>query len=231
MAKLKIKRARLLSAAVLSVVALAGLIWLFAAISDTFRHIMPGGANMASTSMEPYDLYFRTNYKNFQPLPESAKPMEWHLKIPRAFVTRQLGSNGAVDLLGHVRDNLFVDLDANLDSKGENLIPSTTLSSDMMRKNSFMFSLSNQGAPPALSHDSSCVPRHLEKEILGTRGLQGASDIQCTSRDFRCEILIHSDGWYVNLAVTHDLYANPDKVCALAHKFLDKYTVARDDIR
>ena len=220
-------------AAAFGLAALVALFWLFGALSDTFRHIMPGEANMASTSMEPYDLYFRTNYKSFKPLALSSKPMEWHLRIPRAYVTRQLGSNGAIELLGKVEGNgnFFLDLQANLDSTGESFVPSVTLQPDQNKKYSLFFHLINTGAPKAISAYGSCVPQHLEKEIMGPRGFAGASNTECTSRDLRCKIHIHSDGWHVDLAVTHELYANPERACALAHQFLDKYTVSRDDIR
>jgi hypothetical protein len=214
-----------------AVAAIAGLVWLFGALSNTFNHIMPGSANMASTSMEPYDLYFRTNYKSFKPLAPPAKPMEWHLRVPRAFVTVQHGSNGAVNLLGFVgNNNLLIDLDANLDATG-NLIPSATLSPDQIRKNSFIFHLSNDGTSPERAELDACIPQHLEKEVLGQRGHISGWDRKCTDHDLRCTIYMHADGWAIDLAVTHDLYDTPARACTLAHQFLDKYTVTRDDIR
>jgi hypothetical protein len=215
-----------------AVAAIAGLVWLFGALSDTFNHIMPGSANMASTSMEPYDLYFRTNYKSFKPLAPSAKPMEWHLRLPRAFVTVQHGSNGAVDLLGVVKsDHLFVDLDANLDSSGKVFVPSATLSADNIRKNSIIFFLKNQEAETEIANYDSCIPETKQGDIFKSRGRPTWSNQECSERFLRCTIFMHTDGWYIELGVTHDLFANTEKTCTLAHQFLDKYTVTRDDIR
>ncbi len=172
-------------------------VWFFAALSDTLHHIMPGGANMASTSMEPYDLYFRTNYKNFQPLPESAKPMEWHLRLPRAFVTIQRGSNGSVNLLSKSESSgeLFVDLNTNLDATGESFVPSTTLVPELTRKNSIIFFLKNQEAVVSVAHFDSCIPETKQGDILKSRGLSYVSNTQCSDRLLRCSIIcIQMDG-------------------------------------
>ena len=60
------------------------------------RFIIPGLGDVPSTSMEPYELVLRTRLKNRKPIPEDAAPLEWRLRVPRAFFRSEIGQPEAV---------------------------------------------------------------------------------------------------------------------------------------
>jgi hypothetical protein len=222
----------LLAFAATILVIVGGLTWLYRSYSELRRHITPGSNVHLTTSTEPYDVVFRAAIKGGLVLDKSAPPMEWRLRLPRTYVTMEDGENGAVNRWSRDgKDEYFVDFDANLAADGKSLVPSVGKPHDELIKNSFIFHLSNDEAIREIRNYEGCVPSSLEKDVLGPRGFVGAHNQQCYDQILRCTIYMHADGWNIDLAVTKDLYSQPAKTCQLAHEFLDKYTVKRDDIR
>jgi hypothetical protein len=219
-------------AAALGVVAVIGLFWLFGAVSETFRHILPGGSDMTSTSIEPYNIKLVTAIKGGKPISNSEKPFVWQIQLPRAFVISEMGSNDLVyKLLDDGSNYHSVSLSADLSPNGQSFVPTATQLPNEPISKSFVIHLRNDAPGPRSENYPRCVPQHLQKELLGPLGYVGAHDNLCSNRNLRCSIDIYSSGWNITFAVTHDLYADPDKACLLVTDFLEKYTVYRDEIK
>jgi hypothetical protein len=232
MAKRRIKNVGWALAAAFGVAALFAAFWLFGAVSETFKHIMPGGSDMTSTSMEPYDIELVTAIKGGKPLSNNEKPFVWQLRLPRAFIISEMGSNDLVyKQLNDGNDYHSVSLSADLSPNGQNFIPTATQLPNETISKSFVIHLRNTGPGPLSLNYPHCVPQHLQKELLGPLGYVGAHDNQCNEKSLRCSIDIYSSGWNITFAVTHDLYADPENACRIAANFLEKYTIHRDEIK
>ena len=232
MAKRRIKNVVWALAATFGVAVLVASFWLFGAVSSTFRHIMPGGGSMVSTSMEPYDIELVTAIKGGKPLSKDDKPFVWQLRLPRAFIISEMGSNDYVyKNLEDGSDYHSVSFSADLSSDGQNFVPTITQSHSGVIRNSFVIHLTNDVTGPLSKNFPRCVPQHLQKELLGPLGYVGAHDNPCSEKSLRCSIDIYSSGWDITFAVTHDLYADPENACRLATSFLEKYTIHRDEIK
>jgi hypothetical protein len=210
----------------------SGLLWIVQNYLELWRHIMPGSSSMVTTSMESYDVVLRVASKGGKLLDESAASKEWTLRLPRAYVTRELGTNGVVyRRTNGGGDEYFLDFQTNISEDGQTIIPTAGRTAKEQKVRSLIFDVSNREAIPSIRNYESCVPQHLQKTILEPRGDKMWKNIDCIERDLRCQIRMQVDGWKVDLAVTKELYVNPDSTCQLARQFLDKYTIKRDDIR
>jgi hypothetical protein len=224
---------RNIAVAIVVVVAIGGgLFWGVRSYFEMWRHIMPSTHSGASTSMAPYDVVLRVASKGGVPLDESTPPMEWILRLPRAYVTRELGDNG-VTYRRFIEggDNYFVDFQINVSADGQTFIPTAGRKREDQKVRSMIFHLRNVEAIPSIRSFESCIPQHLQNTILEPRGDKTWDNEECIDRDLRCRIRMQVDGWKVDLAVTKDLYSSPENACRLARKFLDSYTVKRDDVR
>jgi hypothetical protein len=232
MAKRRIKNVGWALAATFGVAVLVAAFWLFGAVSETFKHIMPGGSDMTSTSMEPYDIELVTAIKGGKPLSNNEKPFVWQLRLPRAFVISEMGSNDQIyKHLEDGGDHHFVSFSADLSADGHDFVPTAIQPHNEPIRNSFVFQLRNDAPGPRSQNYPYCVPQHLQKELLGPLGYVGAHDNLCSDKSLRCSIDIYSSGWDITFAVTHDLYADPENACRLATNFLEKYTIHRDEIK
>jgi hypothetical protein len=223
---------RRFAALALLAVVLGGLIWWVQSYRELWCHIMPGPTSQVTSSTAPYEVVLRVASKSGKLLNESVPPMEWVLHVPRTYVTRELGKNGVAyrRAIGG-GDEYFVDFQANVSADGKTFSPTAGRPANEQIVRSMIFDMRNIEAAPAIRNFDSCVPQHMRKAVFAARGYPNSYGGNCYDRDLRCEISMQVDGWEVDLAVTRDLYADPENACRLARRFLDAYTVRRDDIR
>lgn len=213
-------------------VVLVGLAWFIHSLANTLHHIMPGYSGGISTSMEPRDYVFRRMPDGGKSEERERQPLEWHLRLPRAFVTRDNGRSGVV-YRGKLKggDEFFLTTQTLVNLDGKTFTPTAGQPPEKQMIRSLVISLENTAALGSLRRfKASCVPQHLRGTILNSRGKTVWRDLPCSERDLRCKISTHMDGWNVEIAATKDLYADPENVCRLARNFLDTYTVRRDRI-
>jgi hypothetical protein len=199
----------------------AGVFWWVQSYSTLWRHIMPGISSRGSLSTKPYNVTLRVASKAGKLLDESASPMEWALRLPRTYVTREFGTKGAVyrrKIKGG--DFYTVSFQTLVSEDGKTFIPTAMI-----------LKIRNREATPEIRSFDACVPDHMRKVILEARGFKSIFNGYCYERDRRCLIDMHMDGWDVDLVVSKELYATPEVTCGLARQFLQQYTVRRDDIR
>ena len=214
---------------VAAAVVLAGLWWFVTSLNQTLLHIWPGGGVSYSTDMTPYEIRLRTKVNPAGP-GNLDEPREWILNPPRAFFVDETGSNGDV----RQRDgnttsgSYFVYFESIVAADGKSLVPMTLVPKQERQKNNLTFHLSNEEAPPQFAKAGSCVPQHLFNKVLGQGTASGRDGTPCKEVDFRCTVWSEFDGWAYQIAVTHDLYAEPERACALARAFLQKITIKRD---
>ena len=220
------------SVLIIALVLSAGVFWWVQSYTTLWRHIMPGNSGRASLSTRPHDVILRVASKGGKLLDESLPPMEWKLRLPRTYVTRWLGTNGVTyrrtDGGG---DEYFVSFQIKVSDGGDVFIPTAGLAAKDQKVRSIIFRMRNIEAIPSIRSYESCIPQHLEETILEPRGDKMWNNVECIDRDLRCRIRTQVDGWRVDLAVTKDLYSNPENTCRLAKQFLNQYTLKRDDIR
>jgi hypothetical protein len=218
--------------AAIGLVALAvGAYWWVTSNKELMWALTRGSANKTSSSTEPYEVALRIASRNGLPFPEGEKTREWILRIPRTFVTRENGTNGVVDQsAGSDEDYYSTSIALNVDEDGISFTPSVGKTRDQLVLRSIIVRLRNAEASIPLRTFDLCVPQDKDEEILKSFGYRGYSR-SCSDIDLRCEIATHIDGWWLNIAVTQDLYANPNQACAFARMFLDQHTIKRDDLR
>lgn len=188
-----------------------------------------GSVNRTSTSTAPYEVALRLARKDGVPFAEGVPPKEWILNLPRTYVTSEMGKNGSVFRTDERQ--FFVDMDINVEPDGKSFTPSVGKPRDQLIVRSMLLRLRNDEANPKIGKNDLCVPGNKEKEILGPLGYIGARNNPCKDSDLRCTINMQMSGWFVQMGVTKDLYFNPDQTCESARRFLDQYTVRRDDLR
>ena len=210
----------------------AGIVWWAQVYNDLWRHIMPGTFTRLSTSSARYDITLRVASKGGKLLDEGVPPMEWKLRLPRKFVTSEIGTNGVTyRRTPGGGDEYFVDFQVLVSEDGKTFIPTAGKSPKEQRVRSMIFHMRNKSAIPAIRDHVSCVPEHMRKIILEAKGFKPSFNGNCYEQSLRCTIDMHVDGWDIDLAVTKELYATPEIACGLARQFLQEHTVKRDDIR
>jgi hypothetical protein len=217
-----------LIAAMVLVAPAAGAYWWVTSNKELMWALTRGSVNKTSSSTAPYEVALRLARKDGIPFADGVPAKEWILRLPRTFVTREMGANGSIFRTDERQ--YFVDIDLNVEADGQSFKPSVGQTSDQLVIRSLQLSLRNDDALKPIRQYNLCVPQDKNEEILRPHGEYGYNRV-CSDRDLRCQIDMHVDGWWLNVAVTQDLYANPDKACALARKFLDQHTVKRDELR
>lgn len=193
---------------------------------------MPGLSSRGSLSTRPHDVTLRVASKAGKLLDESAPPMEWALRLPRTYVTREFGTKGAVYRRNIEGGDFYtVSFQALFSEDGKTFTPTAGKPRNEQFIRSMILKLRNREATPEIRSFDACVPDHLRKVILEARGFKSVFNGNCYERDRRCLIDMHMDGWDVDLTVSRELYASPEVACGLARKFLQQYTLRRDDIR
>jgi hypothetical protein len=220
-----------LIAAMVLVALAAGAYWWVTSNKELMWALTRGVVNKTSGSTAPYEVALRMARKGGIPFEDGVPAKEWILKIPRTYVTSEIGTNGFVFRTDEEERRYFVSFDLNVEPDGKSFTSSFGKPRDRVHNRSMLFNLQNDEANNLIAENDLCVPDSKEKDILGPLGYIGARNNPCSEYAARCPIRMQLNGWSVQLAVSKDLYANPDKACALARKFLDQYTIKRDDLR
>jgi hypothetical protein len=228
------QRLLVLGTVVILCVLLGGGIWLVRGSMDLFSHIMPtGSANIAlSTSMEPFDISLKTKVWDNIKKGELEKPIDWDIRIPRAYVDDVQGKNGSVRHLTETgaQDNFKSLLAVHVLADGQTLEPYTMMAADQKKfdDNTMVISVYNTYPDWWIAKNDLCVQEeHLgeaAEKYAGTVGL----DHTCFKTIKFCTIYTQLDGWLVTINASKQLYAQPEKVCSLAKKFVNQYTLKRD---
>jgi hypothetical protein len=213
-------------------VVLVGLAWFIHSLANTLHHIMPGYSGGISTSMEPRDYVFRRMPDGSKSEESERQPLEWHLRLPRAFVTDENGKSGVVNK-GALRggDAFFLTAQMLVSPDGKTFVPTAGQPPERQMERSLVVHLSNESAIQSIrKFAGSCVPQNQMGTILSSRGDNVWRDIPCYDQELRCSVWMDVDGWRIQFAATKDLYANPDHACGLVREFLNSHTSKRDRI-
>jgi hypothetical protein len=208
-----------------------GAYWWVTSNKELMWALTRGSVSKTSSSTAPYEVALRLARKDGIPFADGVPAKEWILRLPRTYVTREIGTNGLVFWKTEEERLYIVSMDLNVEPDGKSFTSTFGKSRDRLINRSMLFNLRNDEANNLIAENDLCVPDSREKDILGPLGYIGANNNTCGEYVARCSIRMHLSGWYVRLGVSKDLYANPDKACALARKFLDQYTIKRDDLR
>ena len=219
------------SAVTVGVVAVIGVIWFFSSLAETLNHIMPGPSISASMSMEPYELDFATGIHNNVVLPKDTPPFKWTLKVPRAFLVDLNGKSGVPNRGPESRNFYAADLHAVILPDNSGLSPATLAPNKKPLDRFIAINIYNESADWHMRGFDACVTDDDYKKVMEAHGAKNEHDRQCFPQENRCDIYSHLDGWYVQMTVTRDIYADPENVCRLVKAFLNEHTVHRDDLR
>jgi hypothetical protein len=230
-------RVVLLAIIAFACVLLGGGIWLVRGSMDLFSHIMPmGSANIAlSTSMEPYPLKFRSKVHDNQK-GDLDQIVEWSLSVPRAYVIDHKDQNGAVTHMvkeggyAYFIDDGYAQLAVHLMDDEKNIEPYSKMTADMKKfdDNTMVISFGAGNEEWWLVKNDLCVPQDKRAEFSRKYDAGPGSNLDCFKTIKLCYFSTHLDGWGIKINVTKRLYGQPEKVCSLAKKFLNQYTVKRD---
>lgn len=197
------------------VVALGAVFWVLRSTSNLFNHIMPSAGVARSSSMQPYEIVLRTKVWD-----ERAKKLtdhfyEWKLAVPRTYLIDESGDNGAVREgermeLGYYDATLELLVGAEDDSVSSTIELKPSRNDD----NTIQIGLINREASRELVEADLCRK----------------TKTRCYIQSKRCGIQMQMDGWSVGMAPTLGLYEQPEKVCTIVKKFLNTYTIKRDQL-
>jgi hypothetical protein len=199
-----------------------GLLGFFGAWNKLAMRITRTGTNVSpSTSMDLYrvNLRYQMRIKQSNGEPEL---LTWELDIPRAYVFDENGTNGtAFDPARGAETEYGVVFRLRADETLTKFVPDTLSKQGGNGVRDILLGLGNY--PSSLAD---------KKIVFGDMCVvvdERPSD--CTSRDYRCSISFQLDGWVVSANVTHDLFMRPVEACAMGKRFLQQYSIKRDDAR
>jgi hypothetical protein len=205
-----------------------GIYWVMNGLVRTLGAISPG-ATEVSTSLEPYEIALRAQEVNYKPLRKDAPPVEWIIKIPRAFVVKEFGING--DPYNSDGEGSFysVYLDGVI-GKDKTAITPAVLASNKSVKNSFMrIKLENTVSLREIFDSDLCIDQDDLNEMIKKAGGSGpvAPFTYCGTK---CTIETHYRGWEMRITVAKDSewHRNPQQACTIAKDFLIRNTVKID---
>jgi hypothetical protein len=212
----------LLLACSVIVAAFAAFQGFFESWNQLAMRISRSGTNVSpSTSMELYKVNLRYQMPTKQ-AGETPKELQWELDVPRAYVFDENGTNGTTFESDRDSETGYgLTLRIRADESLTKFTPDTLSKQGGNGVRDTLFVFGNY--PSSLSD---------KKIVLGDlciRVDRGPSF--CTSRDYRCSIDFQLDGWVVRAHVTKDLYQRPEEACAMGKRFLQQYTIKRDDAR
>jgi hypothetical protein len=227
------QRLLVLGTVVILCVLLGGGIWLVRGSMDLFSHIMPtGSANIAlSTSMEPFDISLKSKVYDNQK-GELNQIVEWKLKVPRAYVDDVQGKNGSVRHLVSTgaQDGLKILLAVHVLADGQTLEPYTMMAADQKKfdDSTMVIKVYNTDADWWIAKNDLCVQEEHRDDAAKKVGGPDQFNATCFPTIKFCTIYTHLDGWLLTINASKQLYAQPEKVCSLAKKFVNQFTVKRD---
>ncbi len=206
-----------------------GLVSLWNGFWHTMGSIVPGSRDRPSTSMEPIDLSLKSNMRGYKYLSEGSEPLEWHLRLPRAYLRLAIGSNDSV--LGTGKNNCcehFIHFYAVYDEQSGLLTPATLSTPEQRSTTGIDVSIDNQLGVSELIPKQNCIRSDDLVEFVKSRGGYLNDGFSCPTGSLLCKIYTHVDGWNAEYRVPLKFYAQPEKICTAVRKFVDQYTVKRD---
>ena len=208
--------------------------WISSGFIRLNQTITGGAPNAVSTSMDPYELTFRSRLMGGKRVADGNDPYEWKLTVPRAFVVNENGSRAAVlDNESEGGSSYYASIDTVLNGTSLELTPATLANETVLKERFLGIRLENHGTRPriATGHDCMRIDDYY-KFIESQGGVKAPSNKQCTPPYANCRIYSHYHGWNVDLLVrrTSELHSEPQKACALMRSFLDKYTERVDSL-
>lgn len=222
-----------LTATIPLLVLLGILIWISTGF-DRLSQSITGAPNSVSTSMEPYEITFKSRLKGGGRVPDDKRPYEWKMVLPRAYVVNEIGPRNAV------RDNesnggrtYYASIHSVYDEATFELTPATLASEVELKQRFIGIHAGNRGTYPQVTNGADCLAAddfHLFVESHG--GIKAPANKMCSEKLARCEIYTHYHGWGISLHVTRTspLYDEPRKACEIMRTFLDKYTTHVDSV-
>lgn len=213
----------------------------FYAIELNFSHLSQslfGSQRQASKSTELYEISLRNGFGDRRD-GGSQWFSEWSLSVPRAFVSKEIGLNGNINapptaqsgrapswLGGPKFGDYFVGLHAVLDTTSSSLKTANLATKEQLDKMFLSIELANIGGF-AIADEGYCVRQDDMAAFLKQNGwTRGWSN--CLETQRRCSIYTDIDHWPVELIVSRDIYAQPDRICQIAREFLSRFTIRRD---
>lgn len=216
------KRTFAATAAILiaAVMILGGGYWLVTGFGKLTRAIMPGSGITKSTSMKPVDLVFRAGYYFHNGRAKTAdKPLEWHVRVPKAYIVSKHGSSSAIG--GGVNSQYFsVKLSAVLDQTTLELEPRALAKNYSSNPYEFDIRLSNRVSRIRSLSENNCMDAKDLTALFKTK-------FYCNT-DFKCEVSMQVEDWGVKLSVRKNKMQERDIFCKAASKFLKKHTISVD---
>lgn len=187
-----------------------------------------------STSMEPYELIFRSRLRGGKRVADDNDPYEWILAVPRAYVIYENGSRSAIqDNESKGGSSYFASIHTVVDLTSLELTPATLAKETGSREGFLAIRIGNTGPPPQIATGHDCMPiDDYSKFIESQGGIKAPSNNLCKPPYANCAIYSHYHGWDVMLHATRTgpLFTEPQKACALMRSFLDKHTVRIDSL-
>jgi hypothetical protein len=224
------KKSATLLASTLGLAVLLGLgYWLAGGVAQLSRSIFPGMPNSASGSMQPYELAFKFDVSEAQG--GNASLVEWHLKLPRAFVWNELGGNNSVGGGDHHHFH-SADIAAVINLNSGEFSPSVFSNAKDNSVNGYFVYLENGPVGRRLSKTEKCVRNDEIDEFFGHDKLPSRVCSKDASVERRCLVYMHYEGWGVQVNMPKSSYfSDYQKACDVVTTFLKKYTSSVDDVR
>lgn len=203
---------------------------------------MFGPPSMASTSTAPYEIVLRSFFKGGKRFSPASPPLEWRLTLPRAFVYVEIGRNGDAYAASfnqpkrwynfgiNTNDEFFIHLHGVLEKSSDEIRPAIFAPKELLARDFIGMDLTNSSTFPQMLVADYCVRDDDYENIRDTYDLPLGRK-PCSDASLRCQINTSLDGWDIRLTVARSIYAQPQKACAAARKFLSSHTVRRDDVR
>ena len=207
---------------------------------------MFGPSANVSHSMDGYEIALRNAFWFSDEEPKDPRQFkEWTLTIPRAYLVKEIGENGAIDGPQSAKGNLFLDwfagrhygdyfarLDTVLDPQSQELRPAVLADEKELRGSFVALRITNGVLFPRIPIKEYCIR---ESDVLDffdankskLRGFRVPGSL-CQDVMPRCHINTILDGWHIELTVSRSLYNRPDDMCRISRAFLNKYTTKRD---
>lgn len=205
-----------------------GLFSLLTSFRSTMMSSAPGNSDRLSTSMEPIDLSLKSDMRGSTYLPEGAEPIEWHLRLPRAYLRFEVGTNESVYDRKNKCCSHNIVFRVVYNEKTDSFQPATLSTVEEQRDSGMDILIQNSMAMPELVPQKNCVRSDDMTEFIRAKGQDTSVSFMCPRKDGPCTIYSHVDGWNAEYRVPLKLYAQPEKVCTAVRKLLDQYTVKRD---
>ena len=214
----------------LILIGVGGIAGLLALNSFVTNAIFPGASLVRrSTSMKPYDIYFR-NYFGLASEKPSKPPGEWHLRVPEAIIIGGGGTNGSIadessqwSEYNTYRVNLFIDVDP---ISGE-IEPVT--GKERPDRERFLFQMQNVVRGPEADGRRLCETSDRQSIPMFRENYRR----RCGKDVQDCKIWITYRGWYFffdNRAAFLGDEAVRQSKCDQAISILTKMTIKVDDM-